>query len=66
MARKKVDIILEQTDEKEIKFSREQFIASKRFGKKKDLLIALLNEHKLYTSFEVVELIKDYERMEVK
>lgn len=56
MARKsKAD---EQTAVK--KFTKAQFVKSKRFANRRDILNALLDEKKEYSIAEVEEIIKDF------
>jgi hypothetical protein len=66
MVTKKEETKAEQPMKKEAKFSKKQLMVSKRFRDKNDLLVALLNEDKLYTSHEVDELIEKYNKTEVK
>jgi hypothetical protein len=66
MATKKINKVEEQVEKKETKFTKEQLLASQKFRGKKDLLVALLKDQKLYTPSEVDELIEKYEKTEVK
>lgn len=45
---------------KVLKFSKKQFVESKRFAKRKDLVNVLLEENKTYSIVEVEDLIKNF------
>jgi len=69
MARKKAEVneVVETTKTevaKEapevLKFSKKEFVESKRFAKRKDLVNALLEEGKTYSIVEVEDLIKNF------
>ncbi len=45
---------------KVLKFSKKQFVESKRFAKRKDLVNVLLEEDKTYSIVEVEDLIKNF------
>ena len=66
MATKKINKAVDQVEKKETKFTKEQLLASRRFRGKKDLLVALLKDNKLYTVNDVDELVEKYNKTEVK
>lgn len=43
-----------------LKFSKKQFVDSKRFANRKDLVNALLKEGEMYSIVEVEDLIKNF------
>lgn len=45
---------------KVLKFSKKQFVESRRFAKRKDLVNALLKEGETYSIIEVETLIKNF------
>ncbi len=46
--------------EKVLKFSKKQFVNSKKFAKRKDIVNALLEEDKEYSIVEVESIINDF------
>ena len=54
-----------QEVKKEIKYTKEQLLHSKRYSKKRDLLGALLADDKTYSLQDVDKLIKGYFEKEV-
>lgn len=45
---------------KVLKFSKKQFVTSRKFSKQKDLVNALLDEKKTYSIKEVEDIIKNF------
>lgn len=45
---------------KVLKFSKKQFVESKRFAKRKDLVNVLLKEDETYSIVEVEDIIKNF------
>ena len=70
MARKKSEVnevvetpkteVAKVEDSKVLKFSKKQFVESKRFAKRKDLVNVLLKEDEMYSIVEVESLIKNF------
>lgn len=70
MARKKAEInevvedvkaeVAKVEAPKVLKFSKKQFVESKRFAKRKDLVNVLLKEGETYSIVEVEDLIKNF------
>lgn len=69
MAKKKETVVEEvveapveapKAEPKVLKFSKKQFVESKRFAKRKDLVNVLLEEDKMYSIAEVEDLIKNF------
>ena len=70
MAKKKVEVnevveapkaeVAKVEAPKALKFSKKQFVESKRFAKRKDLVNVLLEENKTYSIVEVEDLIKNF------
>lgn len=48
------------------RYGKEKFLASKQFTGKTDLLAALLDDDKTYTTDQVITLIGDFLKKEVK
>lgn len=46
--------------EKVLKFSKKQFVNSKKFAKRKDILNALLEDNKMYSIKQVEEIINNF------
>lgn len=61
---KKVELekaeVVEEVSAADTTFSKSQFIESKKYGHRKDILQTLLEEDKQYTSKEVDELVEKY------
>ena len=57
---------IKETDNLEIKFSKEQLVKSKKFSGQKDLLNTILEDDKQYTLDEVVSRVKKYMKGKVK
>ena len=55
-----------ETDNLEIKFSKEQLVNSKKFSGKQDLLNTILEDDKQYTLDEVVSMVEKYLKGKVK
>lgn len=68
MAGKKKDseTVPQSAERAEIRFSKEQLLAAKRFRDKKDLVNALLEDGELYTMKSVEEKIEKYKKGKVK
>lgn len=70
MARKKKDVettngvntdnVTTEKNEKVLTFSKKQFVNSKKFAKRKDILNALLDDDKEYSIEQVEEIINDF------
>lgn len=70
MARKKAEVnevvetpkaeVAKSENPKVLKFSKKQFVESKRFAKRKDLVNVLLKEDEMYSIVEVESLIKNF------
>lgn len=70
MARKKENVneVVEASKAKDakvkapkvLKFSKKQFVESKRFAKRKDLVNVLLKEDETYSIVEVEDIIKNF------
>ncbi len=52
--------------EKEQKFSKEQLVASARYGHRKDLVSILLEDSRAYTIAEVDRLVEEFMKGKVK
>ena len=50
----------------DVSYGKTQLIKSKRYQLDRDLLVAILQEDKVYTIAEVDQLIKDYKKGAVK
>lgn len=57
---------VKETDNLEIKFSKEQLVKSKKFSGQKDLLNTILEDDKQYTLDEVVSKVEKYLKGKVK
>lgn len=55
-----------ETGNLEIKFSKEQFVKSKKFSGQQDLLNTILEDDKQYTLDEVVSMVEKYLKGKVK
>ena len=70
MARKKLEVnevveapetkVAKEKAPKVLKFSKKQFVESKRFAKRKDLVNVLLKEDETYSIVEVEDIIKNF------
>ena len=56
----------EAEKEVEVKFSKNQLLAAKRFSGKRDILEALLSDDETYTVKTVEQMIEDYMKGKVK
>lgn len=60
-AKNKAEVVENEVSEvKVLKFSKKQFVDSKRFSKRKDLVNALLKEGETYSIEEVEKIINDF------
>ena len=55
-----------ETENIEIKFSKEQLVKSKKFSGQQDLLNTILEDDKQYTLDEVVSMVEKYLKGKVK
>jgi hypothetical protein len=62
----KVQTAVEETEQSEPTFSKEQLLASERYANKRDMVNALLEEDKSYTIKTVDGLIEEEYKKEVK
>ena len=56
----KVETKKSSKTEKVLKFSKKQFVNSKRFAKRTDILNALLDDDKMYSIEQVEKIINDF------
>ena len=66
MAKKKDEIVQENKESEDILFTKEQIINSDKFEDKKDVLNVILKENEKYSINEVLELIDEFLKEEVK
>lgn len=66
MAKKKDEIVQENKESEDILFTKEQIINSNKFEDKKDVLNVILKENEKYSINEVLELIDEFLKEEVK
>lgn len=62
MTKSKVE---EQVKTEEIRYSKKQLVLSKKYSSNRDVLQALLEENKSYTSDEVEKIIKEFKKRKV-
>lgn len=60
MAAKKKASASDKTDNVEVKFSKSQLLAAKRFHDRRDLLNALLSDAETYTVKDVENMIEEF------
>ena len=60
MAKQRKKVPAEATVTAELKYSKQQLLASRKYSHKQDLIGALLADGKIYSIAEVDKLIKDY------
>lgn len=57
--------IIEENDVKEIKYSKEKIVLSKKYTSNRDLLQVLLEDNKSYTFKEVEQKINEFKKRKV-
>lgn len=57
--------IIEENDVKEIKYSKEKIVLSKKYISNRDLLQVLLEDNKSYTFKEVEQKINEFKKRKV-
>ncbi len=53
-------------EKKELTFTKNAILQSKRFADKRDILSAILKEHKLYTIVEIQKLLQEVAKKQMK
>jgi hypothetical protein len=64
--RKTTKTAAKEAEKVEVKFSKNQLLAAKRFSGKRDILEALLSDDETYTVKTVEQMIEDYMKGKVK
>lgn len=64
--RKTTKTAAKEAEKDEVKFSKNQLLAAKRFSGKRDILEALLSDDETYTVKTVEQMIEDYMKGKVK